>query len=389
MRTLRELRAMALLVLRSWYRMGPRLRGGRKPEPTRGVSAVLMRLVFVALMYNFGFTSSLNIPDQPEPVWSATWAGLGMGFFALGMSFALELPSPRMPTQALKSELLELLPLSRLSKLFLLLAQAFMGLPLTLGLVLSLRSQTAPESPLLGALLLALALFVAFALAGACLGRVTKLVFSAYRASRLSWLSIVPMVAGILLLRLAPVVKSMPKPPLLDGLGRAMLGQDVWRAVTILSVSALLFGGSFAWLERGQELSQPIRPGPTASAFSHGMNLRLLERVLTRREPGGSFQAPFAALFCTAFVGWGAWKLQAQVPNSRFLWNLMAIIVLQMVTTMGMQRANRGAARDMLARPLLGCLPISPSETLASKANTLRISGTSSHVPSRRVLPTP
>jgi membrane protease YdiL (CAAX protease family) len=372
MRTLRELRAMALLVLRSWYRMSPRLRGGRKPEPTRGVSAVLIRLVFVALMYNFGFTSSLRIPSQPEPAWSATWAGLGMGFFALGMSFALELPSPRMPTQALKSELLELLPLSRVSKLFLLLAQAFMGLPLMLGLVLSLHSEMAPESPLLGAVWLALALFVTFALAGACLGRLTRLVFSAYRASRLSWLSVVPMVAGILLLQVAPVVKSMPRPPLGDGLGRAMLGQDVWRAVALLSATSLLFGAVFAWLERGQELSQPIRPGPTASAFSSGANLRLLERVLTRREPGGSFQVPFATLFCSAFVGWGAWKLQAQVPNSRFLWNLMVIIVLQMVTTVGMQRASRGAARDMLARPLLGSLPISPSDTLASKTNTLR-----------------
>ena len=363
---------MALLVLRSWYRMTPRLRGGRKPEPTRGASAVLIRLVFAALMYNFGFTSSLRIPQQPVPAWSATWAGLGMGFFALGMSFALELPSPRMPTQALKSELLELLPLSRVSKLFLLLAQAFMGLPLMLGLVLSLHSEMAPEGSLLGAVLLALALFVTFALAGACLGRLTKRAFSAYRASRLSWLSIVPMVTGILLLQLAPVMTSMPKPPLGDGLGRAMLGQDVWGAVAMLSATSLLFGGLFAWLEHGQELSQPIRPGPTASAFSNGVNLRLLERVLTRREPGGSFQVPFAALFCTAFVGWGAWKLQAQAPNSRFLWNLMVIIVLQMVTTVGMQRASRGAARDMLARPLLGCLPISPSDTLASKANTLR-----------------
>ena len=371
MRTLRELRAMALLVLRSWYRMTPRLRGGRKPEPTRGVSGVLMRLVFAALMYNFGFTSSLRIQRQPEPTWAATFAGLGVGLFALGMSFALELPSPRMPTQALKSELLELLPLSRLSKLFLLLAQSFMGLPVMLGLVLSLHSGLAPQAPLAGAVLLALALFVTFALAGGCLGRLVRLVFSAYQAARLSWFSVVPMLAGVLLLQLAPAVKSLPKLPLGDGLGRAMLGLDVFRCVAVLSAAALVLGMLFAWLERGQELAPPIRPGPTRSAFSNGANLRLLERVLARREAGGSFQVPLAALFCSAFVGWGAFKLQAHVPNSRSLWNFMVVIVLQMVTTLGMQRANRGAARDLLARPLLGCLPISPSDTLSSKATTL------------------
>src|SRR5882724_5782682 len=165
MRTLRELRAMALLVLRSWYRMTPRLRGGRKPEPTRGVSAVLIRLVFAALIYNFGFTNSLRIPQQEQPSWAATWAALGAGCFVLAVPLALELPSPRMPAQALRSELLELLPLSRLSKLVLVLAQAVLSLPLSLGLIVSLHSTMSPGAPLVAAIALALVHFTTFALA--------------------------------------------------------------------------------------------------------------------------------------------------------------------------------------------------------------------------------
>ncbi len=372
MRLVQELRALGWLVLRSWHRMGPKLRGGRKPEPTRGVSAVLMRLVFAALIYNFGFTTSLRIPSQPEPSWSATWAGLGAGCFVLAVTFALELPSPRMPTQALKSELLELLPLSRLSKLILVLAQAVFGLPLCLGLIVSVHSEMAPEQPLLGALGLALALFVTSGLLGVCLGKLIKLTLSAYRASRLSWLSAVPMVGGILLLQFAPTSSLLRRPPFGDGLGRALVGRDVGSAAAELCAISLLLGAAFFALDRRHELAEPVRPGLTASAFGSGADMRTLERLLNRREPGGSFQVPFATLFGAAFVGWISWKLHRHAPHSRFLWNVVVIVTLQLVTTLGMQRATRGATRDMLARPLLGSLPISPRDTLASKAAALR-----------------
>ncbi len=363
---------MSWLVLRSWHRMGPKLRGGRKPEPTRGVSAVLMRLVFAALIYNFGFTNSLRIPNQPEPSWSATWAGLGAGCFVLAVTLALELPSPRMPTQALKSELLELLPLSRLSKLVLVVAQALLGLPLCLGLIVSLHSQLAPEKSVWGALALASALFVTSALVGACLGKLVKLTLSAYRASRLSWLSAVPMVGGILLLQFAPTSALLQRPPFGDGLGRALVGRDVWSGVAALCVISLLLGAAFFGLDRRHELSEPVRPGPTTSALGHGADMRTLERLLNRREPGGSFQVPFATLFGAGFVGWMSWRLHRHAPNARFLWNIVVVVTLQLVSTLGMQRATRGATRDMLARPLLGALPILPRDTLASKANALR-----------------
>lgn len=197
MRALQELRAVAILVLRSWHRVGPRVRGGHKPEPTRGFSAVLMRLIFAALIYNFGFTSALGIlRDDTEASWAATWAAIGSGCFVLATTFALELPSPRMPTQPLKSELLELLPLSSFSKLVLALSQAILTLPLTLALAITLHGELSPRAPLWGAVLLSSCVFVVFGLAGACLGKLLRRVFSTYRASRLSWLSTAPMLAG-------------------------------------------------------------------------------------------------------------------------------------------------------------------------------------------------
>jgi membrane protease YdiL (CAAX protease family) len=372
MRALQELRAMGLLVLRSWHRMGPRLRGGRKPEPTRGISAVLMRLVFVALLYNFGFTVSLRIAQEPEPAWSATWCGIGAGLFGFAIALALELPSPRSPNQPLKSELLELLPLSRLSKLALLVSQAFMALPLALGLTLSLHGRLAPSDSWLAPLALGFGLFIVFVVAGACFAKYLKLKLSAYRASRLSWLSGLTMLVGMLLFQVGAVGKFLPKPAFALDLGRALVGENVWQAVGKLSLIAGTVVVAFFRLERGHELSEPVRPGTTASGFSKGADMRALERLLNAREPGGRLQVPMATAAGGVFVGWLTWELQDHTSNARFIWNIVVIMTLQLVTSLGMQRATRGATRDMLSRPLLGALPIAPSDTLRSKAAALR-----------------
>lgn len=374
MRTWGELRAMTLLVLRSWYRMGPRLRGGRKPEPTRGVSAVLMRLVFAALIYNFGFSASLLLAREQHPTWIATWAALGAGGFVLAVTLAMELPSPRMPTQAFKSELLEMLPISPLAKLVLTLGQAGLALPLGLGLALSIRSEMDSSTSVVAAVVLGLLHFVWFALAGACLGKLLKRTLSPYRASRLGWLSAIPWLGGMLLLQHGPS-RWLGRPPawLGDGLGLALIGVDVWRTNAIFALTLLVLAGAFVVLERAHELSEPVRAEPTSSAFGSGADMRRLERVLTRREPGGSFQVPFGAIFSAALVGFLTWASNGHfVSRPRELWNVAVIIVLQLVSTLGMQRATRSVSRDMLARPLLGALPIRPSDTLAAKASILR-----------------
>jgi membrane protease YdiL (CAAX protease family) len=372
MRALRELQAMSLLVLRSWHRMGPRLRGGRKPEPTRGFSAVLMRLVFAALIYNFGFTLSLRLAHDPHPAGPATWSALGVGLFALSISLALELPTPRTTALPLKSELLEMLPLSSLSKLLLVLAQAFLALLFSLGLVVSMQRELSPETPVIASLALAMTLFTTSALAGACLGKLLRLVLSPYRASRLSWASAVTMLLGMLLLQLATMRRVLPTPPFGLALGRALLGQGVWSMAGQLSLASLLLGAVFFRLERGHELSEPVRPDATASAFQSGADMRTLERVLTRREPGGRFQTVFGLVFHTAYVLSLTKLLHEHLPNARTFWNIVVVMTLQLVSQLGMQRAARGASRDMLARALLGGLPISPRDTLAAKAGALR-----------------
>jgi membrane protease YdiL (CAAX protease family) len=373
MSTLRELRAMGLLVLRSWYRMGPRLRGGRKPEPTRGFSAVLMRLVFAALIYNFGYTLSVRLAAHPEPVGPVTWSALGVGLFGLSISIALELPLPRTATLPLKSELLEMLPLSRLSKLVLGLSQAFLALLFSLGLVISVRRSLAPEASLFAALSLAVSLFVVFSLAGACLGKLLRRVLSPYRASRLTWASTVSMLLGMLLLQLAPSPNLLPTPPFGLALGQALLGHGAWSMAGALTLGALLLGALIFRLERGQELSEPVRPDATPSAFQ-GMraDMRTLEHLLTRREPGGRFQNLFAVAFHVVYVLALTWLLPEHVPNARFFWNTIVIMTLQLTSQLGMQRATRSATRDMLARPLLGSLPIAPADTLVAKASALR-----------------
>lgn len=363
---------MSLLVLRSWHRMGPRVRGGHKSQPTRGYTAVLMRLVFAALIYNFGFTQSLRLAALPHPVGPATWSALGVGLFALSVSLALELPTPRTLALPLKSELLEMLPLSRLAKLLLVLAQAFLALLFSLGFVVSVQRALTPETHLLASLLLGVALFTAFALAGACLGKLLRLLLSPYRASRLSWASGASMLLGMVVLQLAPLPKLLPTPAFGLALGYALLGRGAWTMTGALGLATLLLGAAFFWLERRQELSEPVRPEATASAFQGGADMQTLERVLTRREPGGRFQSWFSVIFHAAFVLTMTHVLREHVPSARTFWNVIVVITLQLVSQLGMQRAARGASRDMLARALLGGLPITPRDTLAAKAAELR-----------------
>jgi len=363
---------MGLLVLRSWYRMGPRVRGGRRPEPTRGISAVLMRLVFAALIYNFGFTSGLSVARSAEPAWAATWAGVGAGLFVLATTFALELPSPRMPTMALKSELLELLPLSRLSKLLLTLAQALLMLPLAIGMAITLHGELAPEKSLAGAVVLGLGLFAAFALAGASLGKLLKLVLSPYAASRVSWLSAAPMLAGLLLLQSGQARSWLPRPFFGEALGHGLMGEGTWAVAAAIYAGTALLGIAFFQLESRHEQAAPVRPGTTRSALRGGADMARLERLLNRREPGGLLQAPIVTLMSALFIGSISWTFSTRMETS-FLWNTAALITLQLVSSLGMQRATRGASRDTLARPLLGALPITPRDTLRSKAYTLRL----------------
>jgi membrane protease YdiL (CAAX protease family) len=80
----------------------------------------------------------------------------------------------------------------------------------------------------------------------------------------------------------------------------------------------------------------------------------------------------FALGFHIAYVLALTWLLRDHVPNARFFWNTIVIMTLQLTSQLGMQRATRSATRDMLARPLLGSLPIAPRDTLAAKASALR-----------------
>jgi membrane protease YdiL (CAAX protease family) len=231
----------------------------------------------------------------------------------------------------------------------------------------------AEEAPVGGAIALGLLHFACFALSGACIGKFVKLTLSAYRASRLSWLSAFPSIAGILLLQLSSTSWLQRRPPIFgDALGRALIGSDPWRVnAALLALLALLVVG-FVQLERGHELSEPVRADATASALSAGVDMIKLERLLTRREPGGSFQVPFATVFLLAVVGFQCWASRERSTMSGFFWNFTAVMILQMVSTLGMQRANRSVARDLLARPLLGALPTTPGDTLAAKAATAR-----------------
>ncbi len=187
-----------------------------------------MRLVFAALIYNFGYTLSIRLAAHPDPVGPATWSALGVGLFALSISLALELPLPRTATLPLKSELLEMLPLSRLSKLLCWACRrrswrCFSAWGWSFRCSVSSR----PEVPFTGSLALAFSLFVTFSLAGASLGKLLRLVLSP-----LSRLAPDVGVDGVDVGRHAAVAAGAVTPVAAGAavrvrLGQALLGQGV------------------------------------------------------------------------------------------------------------------------------------------------------------------
>jgi membrane protease YdiL (CAAX protease family) len=368
--TVRQLRAIALLVLRGWLRQGPRVRIGKAPAPTRGVSAIMLRLLLVTIAANAGAMPGRMLDGAPRPVEVATWAALSVSFFIIGIAFATELPSPRMQTSALRSNLLEQMPISPTASLLILLSRTFgVAIP-CIALGWSMHAAARPGASVVPGVGLSLVLFVVCALIGACSGHVLRRLLSPFWASRAGWLSTILSLLAFAMFEISLVPKLTFAAPLGHALGRAFMAEGTGRVLLVLVVLALLLVMLFARLQRSAELAEPIRPGTMASRLAGGANMLALERLLNRREPG-RFQIPMAVVFCAGVQIWLLSWVEARVPAG-FLRTLFVIVNLQMVSIVGAQRATRAVTRDMLARPLLGALPITPRDTLAAKVTIVR-----------------
>ncbi len=372
MSTYRQLTAMAVLVGRQWARQSPRLRAGVQPEPRRGGSALLLRLLMFAFWGGLGVQWGYLLREQMRGLDVAAWVAFGVCCFTLALGFVTELPAPRMPPSALKSPLLEILPLSYGARLFMILAQTSGAAAFAVAFTSVVRRESGFYASLTAASL-GLALFTCFALWGATLGKTLRTLLPTYWAARAAWLGSIFTLTGVFAATQSMLwVKLGFRAPLGQDLAAAMFGSHVGREIAALCV--LTIAAVFAWvlLDR-QSVDQldPVKSGAVRSQLKAGPIA--VERLLRSREPGGRFFVPFAMLLtagiCVGLVKLGS--IAKQLPD-RMFFNLALMLPLQLVVTAGLQRATRAASRDALARPLLGALPIAPRDTLAAKVAVVR-----------------
>ncbi len=370
MSSLRQLLAIARLVARQWLRLSPRLRGGGPPEPKRGLSALLLRSLTLVVMTMLGvqYGHLVRLMDQSRAATLSAWVFFGVSAFVFAISFAIELPVPRAPISPLKSPLLDLLPLTHAARLAINLSQTVLVAPIAVAF-------TWTVVPGLFAVVLGAAVYLCAALWGLCAGKLLRHVLPTYWAARAGWLTALVVMAGILSVQSAITlaVKDVP-PPFGPSLASALFGSQ--RLVLLLKLGALLALPVLIWVRlerRGVDQDSPIKGGIVKAKLSALAGPVGVERLLNAREPGGRFFVPFAVVLTLALTsGFLVLTHRTQIPHLDAVQGVLFLLVAQMVLQWGVGRAARGAARDSLARPLLGALPLAPRDTLAAKVTVLR-----------------
>jgi membrane protease YdiL (CAAX protease family) len=367
MNTPRQLAAVASLVHRQWTRQSPLVRVGQKRETKAGYSALLLRLVGVVFLASTGFLMAGRVNDARDPIAATEWLAFALALVISMIAFAVELPSPRRPISALVSPLLEMLPLTRAARLLINLAQVLLVVPL----VLTAAWAVMPTSR---SLAMALVWSVTATLWGLAAGKLVRRALPAYWAARFSWVSgVAPILVIPLVVRAPGLGEIGVHAPFGSAFAGALFRDDAALHFVFVVVSAAVAWAVWVIVDR-QSVDQalPLKAAAvTASASARGGSVQV-ERLLHSREPGGRVALPFMSLILAALTCGVLW-LSANSRRGVSLWlGLLLFLGAQLAVQFGSQRALRSVARDVLARPLLGALPIAPNQTIAAKVSVLR-----------------
>jgi membrane protease YdiL (CAAX protease family) len=370
--TVRQLRALLVLQYRAWSRvMAP----GRPAAEARSrrLLNLSLRLFFLALLGFIGGFMGRQAVDHARPLAGAVaWDLVGVAFMSMGQGFMTELPLPQQRGLLLLGPVLEPLPVSLGARLTAAVVQpaAFLVFWAPLFLVLT-------GGP--GVLVLLVPFWVAAVLWGIALGKALRTILPAPRVAKLGWIGILTLVLGIQLPNSVMLLAKVRCPiPLVAWTARAALAHDAVRLGASALGAALVGALAVLLLSRAERVSfdrvGALTPGRVARLAKQRLDMAGVERLLARREPTrwmGRLVWVLVVLFSGFFV-FAARGPRVSAEDLDMLGSGFALPILQFAFLLATIGASRAVARDVLARPLLGGLPVTPKDTLAGKARHLR-----------------
>lgn len=373
---LRQTWALAVLVLRFWARAGLRNRANK--DQGRRMSAVLLRGTFLLLMANWGYrigAACVRVVPDARP---AAVAWLLVGLFALSVTWGAmgRGPGMRGPQSALTSPLLDALPLTEASRVFIGLFERVMLYALVGAALFAAAPELRVDVVLLGLFLPTAGLVV-----GDSLLRSIRTVVSPLRVARVAVVPVVLQFPSFMVVGGAPVLAKLPFAAravryLLPTSAALIEGESI---LPLLGVMVLFGSAGAAGIRLAERIGYDrIDIVPTQkldAARASDLDLVRIEHVLGKREPGGRWLARGAFLYTLATsVGLLAiahfsksFEREASVAFVRsvgFVAIFSGFAVVQ-------ARATRMVVRDASARAMLAPLPIAPRDLLQGKTRAL------------------
>jgi membrane protease YdiL (CAAX protease family) len=379
MQTLRQIRALFVLVLRYWARAGlpNRLRNDRG----RRASGAVLRATFLLLMVNWGYrigVACLRVdPSQRSAAvsWllvglvslSVTWGAMGRG------------PGMRGPQSAMTSPLLDALPLTETSRVVINLFERVMLYALGGAAFFALAPSFRVD-----VLILAIALPTAGLVVGDATLRLMRTVVSPMRMARVSAVALVMQFPSFMLIGGAPVLAKLPRAAeavrwVAPAASALVEGESIARLLVAMLVLGVIGAFAIRFAERiGYDRIDIVPTRRLDAAPSASLDLVGIEKVLAAREPGGRWMARGAFLYTLAASG-GLLAIsllskgfaKEGVAGATVFVRSLGYVAIFSGFAVVQARATRMVMRDAAARAMLAPLPIGPSDLLQGKRRAL------------------
>ncbi len=376
MLVLRQTWALALLVVRFWARAG--LRNRVSKDQGRRVSAVLLRGTFLLLMANWGYrigAACVRVGPATRP---AAVAWLLVGLLALSVTWGAmgRGPGLRGPQSALTSPLLDALPLTEASRVFIGLFERVMLYALVSAALIAL----APGLRL-DLVLLALALPTAGLVVGDALLRSMRTIVSPLRMARVAVVPVVLQFPSFMVVGGAPVLAKFPfaARAVRHALPTAMALIEGTSVLPLLGAMVLLGAagaGAIRTAERiGYDRIDIVPTQRLGKAAASDLDLVRIEHVLGKREPGGRWLARGAFLYTFAtslgLLAVATFSKSFEREASIAFVRSVGFVAIFSGFAVVQARATRMVVRDASARAMLAPLPIAPRDLLQGKTRAL------------------
>lgn len=372
--------ALTRLLARHWSRSALTAGGAAKTGRSARWAGASLRLAFFLLFAQSVRAVAASAVRHSRPGSSTIgWMLTGVLLLAGGLGAMQVLPAFRGVKLPLRAELLETLPLTWGARLALALFQNVFALVASLGVVLGAAS---PRTSAGVAVVLGVSLFLAGSLAGIATLSLARVLIAAHRVARFSWLAALASSLGWLLVQTSTSLGLAgwfaPWNALLAPTARALAGPGPLPHALALPVSLGLASGLvLAWAERrGYDRLVAPPPGKPRRPAPARLTLVAVDRLLTSRETSLAIYVFFLALptlgvlTLLGSVVLKSRQLDASTVEASSLG--ASLFTLQIAATIGLNLANRSAARDARARPLLAPLTLVPADTLRGKERFLR-----------------